>query len=108
MIRYAVAAAIALALAAYVTAFALQTHNRFDLPTGIDVTEWPATLAFLIAAVAAWRRAERPAALAVVVALLCFVAAQGRFLFDLPLAFLLVGLSSFAFLLILPVTWRAR
>lgn len=106
--RYAAAAGLAAAIALYATLFARQTHNRFDLPTWIDLTEWPATLLYLAAAVAAWAKLERVAALALVAAMLAFLAAQSAHLFTVPLGFALVIAASLAFLLILPTTWRPR
>lgn len=106
--RYILAAALAALLSVYVTTFATQTHNRFDLPTWIDLTEWPATLLFLAAAVAAWKRLERPAALACFAALFAFFFAQGRFLFEVPLAFVVTSAATLGFLWLLPVTWKVR
>ena len=107
-IRFPAAAVLALLLALYATLFARQTHNTFDLPTWIDLTEWPATLLYLAAAVAAWARLERVAALALVAAMLAFLAAQSAHLFTVPLGFALVIAASLAFLLILPTTWKPR
>lgn len=106
--RYKLAAALAVLLALYVTVFATQTHNRFDLPTWIDLTEWPATLLFLASAVAAWKRLERPAALACFAGLFAFFFAQGRFLFEVPLAFVLTSTGTLGCLWLLPVTWKVR
>lgn len=103
--RHTLAAAIALALALYATVFARQTHNTFDLPTWIDVTEWPVTLLFLAAAWAAWKRVPRRAALMLVTGMVAFFAVQHRFLFDVPLGFVLVTCLSFGFLLTLPSAW---
>ena len=109
MTRYTLAAAfLAVLLSLYVTAFATQTHNRFDLPTWIDLTEWPATLLFLTAAILAIKRLERPAALACFAALFAFFFAHGRFLFEVPLAFVLTSSGTLGFLWALPVTWKVR
>ena len=106
--RYLGAALLAGGLSLYATLFARQTHNTFDMPTWIDLTEWPATLLYLAAAVTAWARLERVAALALVAAMLAFLAAQSAYLFTVPLGFALVIAASLAFLLILPTTWRPR
>ena len=106
--RYLAAALLAGGLSLYATLFARLTHNIFDMPTWIDLTEWPATLLYLAAAVAAWARLERVAALALVAAMLAFLAAQSAHLFTVPLGFALVVAASLAFLLILPTTWRPR
>ena len=107
-LRYRAAALLAALLALYVTVFARQTHNLFDLPTFIDLTEWPATLLYLAAAWAAIRRREKIAALALVLALFAFLIAQARWMFNVPLGFALTIATSLAFLLILPVTWKPR
>lgn len=106
--RYSLAAALAALLAAYATAFARQTHNRFDLPTWIDLTEWPATLLFLAAAWAAFRRLPRRAALFLVTGMLAFFAAQSTWLFQAPLGFILVTCASLGFLFLLPPVWERR
>ena len=92
--RHLLAVALALALALYVTVFARQTYNTYDLPTLIDVTEWPVTLLFLATAWAAWVRAERRAALLAVTGMLAFFGVQHRHLFEVPLGFtLVIGLT---------------
>lgn len=107
-IRYPAAALLALLLALFATIFARQTHNLYDLPTYIDLTEWPATLLYLAAALAAFRRREKMAALALVMAMMAFLAAQSKWLFDVPLGFTLLIAASLSFLLILPTTWKPR
>ncbi len=106
--RSSLAAALALALAAYATVFSRQTHDLFDLPTFLDLTEWPATLLFLASAHGAWIEAPRRAALLAVAALLAFFAAHGRFLFDVPLGFVAITLACLAILAILPPVWERR
>ncbi|NND41376.1 MAG: hypothetical protein HKO04_04780 [Silicimonas sp.] len=107
-IRYRAAAALAFLLAVYVTAFARQTHHIFDLPTFIDLTEWPATLFYLAAAWAAFRRLPRRAALYLVSAMLAFFAAQSAWMFKVPLGFIMVAAASLGFLFILPAKWEKR
>lgn len=107
-LRYSGAALLAGGLALYATIFARQTHNTFDLPTWIDLTEWPATLLYLAAAVSAWQRLERVAALALVAAMLAFFGAQSAWMFSVPLGFAMVAIASLGFLLILPTTWKPR
>lgn len=107
-IRFPVAAALALLLAIYATAFARQTHNLFDLPTFIDLTEWPATLLYLAAAWAAYRKLPRRAALFLVSAMLAFFAAQSDWMFRVPLGFVLVAAGSLGFLFLMPATWGRR
>ena len=106
--RYLAAALLAGGVSVYATLFARQTHDTFDLPTWIDLTEWPATLLYVTAAATAWARLERVAALAGVAAMLAFLAAQSAHLFTVPLGFASVIAASLAFLLILPTTWRPR
>ena len=108
MTRYHAAAIIAALQAAFVFAFATQTHNAYDLPTYIDISEWPAVLLYLAAGWLAVRRREQLAALALICALLAFFAAEARFLFTTPLAFVLVTAGAVAFLTVLPVTWKPR
>ena len=108
MTRYTAAALIAAALAVFVFTFATQTHNAYDLPTYIDISEWPAVLLYLASGWLAWQRREQLAAGAHVAALLTFLFAQARFLFALPLAFALVFAGALAFLLVLPVTWKPK
>lgn len=100
--RHPLAAVVALLLAVYATVFARQTHDTFDLPTWIDVTEWPVTFLFLAAAWAAWRRVPRRAALMLVTGMVAFFAVHHRYLFDVPLGFVLVTCLSFSFLIALP------
>jgi hypothetical protein len=104
--RHLLAAIIALTLALYATVFARQTHNTYDLPTWIDITEWPVTLLFLAAAWAAWRRVPRRAALLLVTGMIAFLGVQGRYLFEVPLGFVLVTALSLAFLFTLPSAWE--
>ena len=92
------ASALALGLAFFATAFARASWNVYDLPTYIDLTEWPATLLFVAAAWAAWERRERTAAWLMVGALVAFFAAQSRFLFQVPMGFGVVGAGALAFL----------
>ena len=106
--RYALAAALALALSLFATAFARASHNFYDLPSYIDLTEWPATLLMLAAGWAAWEARERLAALLMVLGLLAFYAAQMRFLFQVPMGFGVVTAGALIFLFVLPVTWRPR
>ena len=106
--RYLLASLTALTLSIYVTIFAAQTHTTYDLPTWLDLTEWPATLLALAAAVFAHLRREQLAALAIVAALMAFLASQARYIFELPIAFLIVTILTVAFLTILPVTWKPR
>jgi len=106
--RYPLASAIALLLALYATVFARQTHNDFDLPTWIDVTEWPVTLLFVAAAWAAWKRVPRRAALMLVTGMVAFFAVQHRYIFAVPIGFVLVTALSFGFLLALPSAWERR
>ncbi len=100
--RYHVAAALAAALALYVTVFARQTHDLFDRPTFIDLTEWPATLFCLAAAGAALARRAAPSAVAIVSGLIAFFAAQYAWIFEVPLAFVLSTLVVFLTLYVLP------
>ncbi|MEL7462344.1 MAG: hypothetical protein AAFX45_10665 [Pseudomonadota bacterium] len=100
--RYRLAATLALALAGYVTVFAAQTHTRFDLPTWLDLTEWPATLFYLAAAWLAFRIHPRRAAVAAVAALLAFYAAQYHLLFQVPLGFILATAATLVILLTMP------
>ena len=106
--RYVAAAGIALVLALFATAFARGSHNVTDLPSYIDVTEWPSVLFFVAAGWAAWNRRERLAAALAMAALVAFYAVQGRFLFSVPLGFAVPSLGTLAFLLVLPTTWKAR
>lgn len=108
VIRFGAAGLLAAGLALYATIFARQTHDLFDLPTWIDLTEWPATLLFLAAAWAAFRRLPRRAALYLVSGMLAFFAAQSRFIFDVPLGFILVATGSLSFLFLLPAVWERR
>jgi hypothetical protein len=101
-IRFYAAAALNLGLAAYVTAFSRQTHDLYDLPTFIDLTEWPATLLFLAAAWFAWSASPRAVTLLVVAGLFAFFAAHARFLFSVPLGFVLVTLGTLAVLALVP------
>ena len=105
-IRFYAAAVLAVGLALYATVFARQTHNLFDLPTWIDVTEWPATLLFLAAAWFASRRLPRRAALYLVSGMLAFFIAQSRYIFDVPVGFVLLTCASLGFLFILPPVWE--
>ena len=107
-VRYAGAALSALALAIYCTVFARQTHDLFDLPTWIDLTEWPATLLFLGTAWLAWTRQPRRAALAVVLGLFAFMAAQHMYVFRVPLGFVLVTVLTVFVLLVLPASLRGK
>jgi hypothetical protein len=102
------AAALAALLALYATVFARQTHNHIDLPTFIDLTEWPATLLYFAAGWAALRRLPRRAALYLVSAMLAFFAAQSAWIFEVPLGFVSVASLSLAFLFILPARWEPR
>ena len=106
--RYIGATAIAVALAVYATVFARQTHDMFDLPTFIDLTEWPATLLFVFAAWQAWIERPRRAALALVSGMLAFLAAQHGYIFSVPLGFVLVTLLTLAFLLMMPASLRGK
>lgn len=106
--RYAIAAGIALALALFATAFARGSHNTYDLPSYIDVTEWPSVLLFVAAGWAAWDRRERLAAGLVMAALVAFYWVQGLYLFSVPLGFAALTLGTLAFLFVLPTTWKAR
>ena len=106
--RYPAAAFVALLLAIYATIFAFQTHNHFDLPTGIDLTEWPATLLYLASAWAAVRRFPRRAALFIVLAMLAFFAAHSDWMFQVPLGFGLITAASLGFLVILPPEWGTQ
>ncbi|MDJ1016209.1 MAG: hypothetical protein QNJ35_06830 [Paracoccaceae bacterium] len=106
--RYVIAAALALLLAVYATVFAHRTHNLFDLPTWLDVTEWPATLLFLFAGWSAWVTRERQAAFALVVGMLAFFGAQSSYLFSVPLGFVVVTALALVFLFVLPTTWKPR
>lgn len=102
--KYRVAAALALALALYVTVFARQTTNWVDLPTFIDLSEWPATLGYFGAAWAASAGRARLAAVLTVASLLAFFLAQSQHLFAVPLGFSLVTALSLAILLVMPAT----
>ncbi len=106
--RYLAATALAVALAAYATIFARQTHNHFDLPTFIDPLEWAVTLFFLAAAVTAYRQREQLAALLMVAALFMFYAVQADWLFRVPLGFAAVTVFALLFLIVLPVTWKPK
>ena len=107
-LRYAAASGIALGLALFATAFARGSHNTYDLPSWIDVTEWPSVLLFVAAAWAAWDRRERLAAGLVMAALVAFYWVQGRFLFSVPLGFVVLTLGTLGFLFVLPTTWKVR
>ena len=102
------ATAIAVALAVYTTAFARHTHDHFDLPIFIDVTEWPATLLFIFAAWQAWIERPRRAALALVLGMFAFLAAQSGYIFSVPLGFVLVTVLTLGFLLMMPASLRGR
>ncbi|MDJ1009607.1 MAG: hypothetical protein QNJ13_17480 [Paracoccaceae bacterium] len=102
--RHRLAAAVAGVMALYVTTFARQTHHWIDLPTWIDLSEWPATLFYLGAAWAAWAIRARLAAILSVGALLAFYAAQSQHLFAVPLGFFLVTAATLAILLLMPAT----
>ena len=106
--RYLGAAALAVALALFATVFARQTHDLINLPTWIGVTEWPATILFAVAAYAAWIEQPRRAALAVVIGLFAFFAAQHNHLFRVPLGFVLVTVLTLATLLALPASLRGK
>ena len=108
MTRYTAAALIAAALAAFVFTFATQTHNAYDLPTFIDISEWPAVLLYLAAGYMAHLRHEQFGALLIVLAMIAFFAAEARFLFSVPLAFVVVVSGSLGFLVVLPVTWKPK
>ena len=107
-VRYIGATAIAVALAIYATMFARQTHDMFDLPTYIDLTEWPATLLFLFAAWQAWIERPRRAALALVIGMFAFLAAQSGYIFAVPMGFVLVTVLTLAFLLMMPASLRGK
>ncbi|MXQ09678.1 hypothetical protein GQ651_17675 [Alphaproteobacteria bacterium GH1-50] len=107
-VRYAGAALTAFALAFYATVFARQTHDLFDLPTWIDLTEWPATLLFLASSFLAWVKQPRRAALAVVLGLFAFLAAQHGYIFNVPLGFVLVTVFTIAVLIVLPASLRGK
>lgn len=106
--RYIGATAIAVVLAIYATAFARQTHDLLDWPTFIDVTEWPATLLFLFAAWQAWTERPRRAALALVIGMFAFMAAQHGYLFRVPMGFVLVTVLTLAFLVMMPASLRGK
>lgn len=106
--RYIGATLLAVALALYATVFARQTHDLFDLPTWIDLSEWPATILFGFAAFAAWTEQPRRAALAVVAGLLAFIAAQHSYIFQVPLGFVLITVLTLAVLFSLPASLRGK
>ncbi len=106
--RYIGATALAVALALYATIFARQTHDLFDLPTWIDLSEWPATLLFGYAAYGAWTEQPRRAALAVVIGLFAFLAAQQSYIFQVPLGFVLITVLTLATLFTLPASLRGK
>ncbi len=107
-VRYVGATAIAVVLAAYTTAFARMTHDLFDLPTFIDLTEWPATLLFLLAAWQAWTVQPRRAALVMVIAMFAFIAAQHTYLFQVPMGFVVITVLTLGFLLMMPASLRGK
>ena len=106
--RYIGATAIAVVLAIYATVFARQTYDLFDLPTFIDLTEWPATLAFLTAGWLAWIENPRRAAMVLVLGLFAFLGAQHMYLFRVPMGFVLVTVLTLAFLMVLPASLRGK
>ena len=106
--RYIGVTVIAVALAVYATVFARQAHDLFDLPAFTDVTEWPATLLFLFAAWQAWIERPRRAALAFVVGIFAFLAAQSGYIFAVPLGFVLVTVLTLALVLMMPATLRGK
>ncbi len=89
----------------YATVFARQTHNVVDLPTWIDVTEWPVTLLYAAASGLAIVEMARASAFAMVAGTVAFFAAQSDHFFTVPLAFMLVTLVTLAFIFILPSRW---
>ena len=107
-VRYIGATLSALALAVYATIFARVTHDLFDLPTWIDLTEWPATLLFLATAYFAWTQQPRRAALVVVIGLFAFITAQHAYIFRVPLGFVLVTILTLGTLLVLPASLRGK
>ena len=106
--RYRLAAAFAVALVIYVTIFARSTTNFIDLPTWIDVTEWPISLIFAATAWFAWFERGKIAAALSVVGLLGFFAAQSQHFFDVPLGFLFVTIVTLGILLTMPSSDAGR
>lgn len=105
-LRYRLGAAVALGLTVYATVFARQTHNFVDLPTWIDVTEWPVTLLYAGAALLSLIGRPRASAFALVAGTVGFFAAQSDHFFAVPLAFMLVTVVTLAFIFILPSEWE--
>lgn len=104
--RYLAAVFVALASAFFVTVFARQTHDDYDLGLWIDATEWPVTLLFVASAWFAWSAEPRRAALATVAGLVAFYVVQWRHVFDVPLGFGVVTLLALAVILIMPPKWE--
>ena len=107
-VRYVGATAIAVVLAVYATVFSWKTHDLFDLPTFIDLTEWPATLLFLLAAWQAWTVQPRRAAFVMVIAMFAFMAAQHTYLFHVPMGFVVVTVLTLGFLIMMPASLRGK
>ena len=97
-----------LTVAAMLLREGLRAEAAYDLPTYIDISEWPAVLLYLAAGYLAWTRAEQLTALLLVLAMIAFFAAHARFLFTVPLAFVLIVGGTLTCLTVLPVTWKPK